>query len=272
MQLYLVTDCLSVSGVLFGGYPHPPWSDLPALREQAPRERMAHETAAVAEACLACGATDILIHEAHPLELRHLPEGCRVLRGANRLLLDETFDGVLFVGRRGDPALRPPPNSRQAGIASLRLNGAPADEMALIARFAGDMGVPVALVSGEPEAADAARRMGAGGATIVAAEGEGGAAAAEGVPLALAAVREGRAPVVAPQPDNGYRLDVEFATRFHAERHDRFEEATLTAPCATRVAKDTFAELFEAYLRLGIVLDSTSFVLPRLVSRNERAK
>lgn len=273
MKLYLMTDCRNVSGLHFGGYGLPPWFDIPPLRQQAPRDRMAREVTAVVEACVAEGAGEVLVHEAHPVELWDLPDVCNILRGPTRLLLDETFDTLLFVGQHVNQEVAAVVERRGAGLVSLALNGQPTEELDLVARMAGDMGVPTALLTGEAEViAEQKARLGAEAPVTAATDGEDYSGVAVAVAQALSAVREGRAPKVAPPEGLGYRLDVKFLTQFHADRFDRFEDVTKTGENACRVEKDTFAEVFEVYLRIGVVLDSTSVVLPRLDSRNEKAK
>jgi len=272
MKLYLMTDCRNVSGLLFGGYGLPPWFDIPPLREQGPRDRMAREAIAVVQACEGEGAKEVYIHEAHPVELWDLPETCRIVRGSNRLLLDESFDALLFVGQHVNPDVAKVADRRGAGLVSLRLNGTPTDELDFVARRAGTLGVPTALVTGEAAViAEAVDRLGQSGVTGVATDSGSYGGLADAVPKALAAVRDGSAPVIQPPP-GPYRLDVEFSTRFHAERADRFTDFSQTGETTIRVEKKGFEGIFESYLRLGIILDSTSLVLPRLMSRNEKSK
>ncbi|HRU06589.1 MAG TPA: M55 family metallopeptidase [Candidatus Brocadiia bacterium] len=272
MKLYLYTDCQNLSGLLFGGFGLPPWFDIPPLQEQAAHDRMAREVAAVAQACNRAGATDILVHEAHPLELLNLPDNVRVLRGSNKLLLDNTFDAILFAGQHVNPAVAAAQDRRQAGLASLTLNGQPLSELEIVARAAGEMGIPTALITGQASVIHAAAKALGAAVPLAPTDNESYGALDAAVGAALKAVRDGHAPVVTPPAAPAYRLDIQFSTRFHAERCDRFDDATLTGPRTCRIEKSSWAEVLEAYTRLGIVLDSTSIVLPRLIARNEKSK
>lgn len=272
MKLYLYTDCQNISGLLFGGYGLPPWFDAPPLQEQAAHDRMAREVIAIAQACARSGGADILVHEAHPLELLDLPENVRVLRGSNRLLLDNTFDALIFAGQHVNLAVAAVQDRRQAGLVSLTLNGQPLSELELVARAAGEMGVPTALITGQASVIKAAAQALDSSIPLAPTDNEDYGAVDAAVSAALKAVRDHRAPLVTPPVSPAYRLDIQFSTRFHAERCDRFEDATLTGPQTCRMEKNSWAEVLEAYTRLGIVLDSTSIVLPRLVARNEKSK
>lgn len=128
------------------------------------RRLMTLEAAAAAEGALAGGAEYVLINDSHGemsnLLIEDLPEGAEFLTGAPKpggmtAGLDETFDCCMFVGyhaRAGTEAGIL--DHTYAGVAVLdaRVNGESWGEGEINAAWAGRLGVPLALVTGDDKA------------------------------------------------------------------------------------------------------------------------
>ena len=112
-------------------------------------------------AARAAGATEFLVSDSHGngqnLLIEELPDDVMVVRswpreGAMMAGIDETFDGVIFIGYHASTA-----NTRgvrahtmsSANITGLRLNGIEMTEGSMNAAIAGQFGVPVIMVSGD---------------------------------------------------------------------------------------------------------------------------
>jgi len=125
------------------------------------REFMTAEVNAAIDAARAAGATEILVSDSHGngqnLLIDKMPNDVMIIRAWPRELsmmegIDETFDGVIFIGYHASTA-----NTRgvrahtmsSANVTDLRLNGKSMSEGSMNAAIAGQFGVPVIMVSGD---------------------------------------------------------------------------------------------------------------------------
>ena len=125
------------------------------------REFMTAEVNACIEAAREAGATEIVVSDSHGngqnLLIERLPDDVMVVRSWPRPLgmmegIDETFDGVIFLGYHSSTA-----NERgvrahsfsSASVTAVRLNGMSMSEASVNAAIAGHFGVPVIMVSGD---------------------------------------------------------------------------------------------------------------------------
>lgn len=125
------------------------------------REFMTAEVNAAIDAARAAGATEILVSDSHGngqnLLIDRIPNDVMIVRSWPRELsmmegIDETFDGVIFIGYHASTA-----NTRgvrahtmsSANVTDLRLNGKSMSEGSMNAAIAGQFGVPVILISGD---------------------------------------------------------------------------------------------------------------------------
>ncbi len=149
MKVFLMTDMEGVSGAaLFTAYGLPPNPQVAGVLRL-----MMKEINAAIEGCFEAGATDVIVHEAHGFDMERLDPRARIVRGGNLInTLDKSFDAMLFVGQHAmsltpDGVLAHTGSSRS--IVEIRINGAPAGEMAIFGGVAGHYGVPVVFVSGD---------------------------------------------------------------------------------------------------------------------------
>lgn len=125
------------------------------------REFMTAEVNAAIDAARAAGATEILVSDSHGngqnLLIDRIPNDVMIVRSWPRELsmmegIDETFDGVIFIGYHASTA-----NTRgvrahtmsSANVTDLRLNGKSMSEGSMNAAIAGQFGVPVILITGD---------------------------------------------------------------------------------------------------------------------------
>jgi len=156
MRIYIVTDVEGVSGVVRQDEQAHPGG---VLYDEA-RRALTRETAAAVQGALDGGADEVVIFDMHceglNLHLDDLPSGTKVIVGkpgaamlhAERL---GPFDGLFLVGfhcRFGNPAGLLC-HTYALYIRELFLNDRPIGEVELEAAAAGDLGIPVLMVTGD---------------------------------------------------------------------------------------------------------------------------
>jgi len=156
LRIYISADLEGVVGVVTGEQLGPD-----GFEYQRFRQFMTDEVNAAIDAARAAGASEFLISDSHGngqnLLIEQLPEDTMVIRSWPRPLgmmegIDETFDGVIFIGYHASAA-----NTRgvrahtmsSANITDLRLNGTSMSEGSINAAIAGHFGVPVIMISGD---------------------------------------------------------------------------------------------------------------------------
>jgi D-amino peptidase len=156
LKIFISADMEGVVGAVTGEQLSPG-----GFEYQRFREFMTEEVNAAIDAARAAGATEFVIADAHGngqnLLIERLPDDVTVVRSWPRELgmmagIDETFDGVIFLGYHSSTA-----NMRgvrahtmsSASITGVRLNGIEMTEGSMNAAMAGHYGVPVIMVSGD---------------------------------------------------------------------------------------------------------------------------
>jgi D-amino peptidase len=156
MRIYVSADMEGVSGVTHPAQCRPSHPDYGRFRRLLTQE----VNAAVAGA-LDGGATHVVVNDAHftmtNIVIEELHPAARLVSGSNKLLcqmegLDETFDGVFFVGYHegdgeGDGVINH--TLMSAALRRVRIDGEVVDEALINARVAGCFGVPVVLLTGD---------------------------------------------------------------------------------------------------------------------------
>jgi len=156
LKIYISADMEGVVGVVTDEQLSPEGFEYERFRKF-----MTAEVNAAIDAARAAGATQFLVSDSHGngqnLLIEELPDDVMVVRSWPRDLsmmagIDETFDGVIFIGYHASTA-----NTRgvrahtmsSANITGLRLNGIEMTEGSMNAAIAGHFGVPVIMVSGD---------------------------------------------------------------------------------------------------------------------------
>lgn len=159
MKIYISVDMEGVVGAVTGDQLGPT-----GFEYQRFREFMTQEANAAIEAAVAGGATEIVLSDSHGnaenLLIEKLPKNVLLVRGFPRPLgmmqgIDETFDGVIFLGYHSSTAN--PTGVRahtfsSARLADVRLNNVTMSEGSFNAAIAGHFNVPVIMVSGDDAA------------------------------------------------------------------------------------------------------------------------
>jgi D-amino peptidase len=156
LKIYISSDMEGVVGAVTGEQLSPGGFEYEKFREF-----MTAEVNAAIDAARAAGATEFLISDSHGngqnLLIERLPDDVMIIRSWPRELsmmagIDETFDGVIFLGYHASTGntrgVRAHTNS-SASITGLRLNGVEMTEGSINAAIAGHFGVPVIMVSGD---------------------------------------------------------------------------------------------------------------------------
>lgn len=165
VKIYVVTDLEGASGV----YKFAQTREPGPLNEQA-KEYLMGDIAAVVRGLRAGGATEILVLDGHGSQafVPHLMEpGAKYITGLPRpghplWGLDESFDGLVFVGQH---AMMGVPDGVLCHTQSSRsenrywYNGVESGELAQVAAIAGYFGVPPILVTGDEATCREARRF-----------------------------------------------------------------------------------------------------------------
>ncbi|WLD93062.1 M55 family metallopeptidase [Alkalihalobacillus sp. AL-G] len=126
------------------------------------RKLMTQEVNAAIEGAFKGGATEVVVADGHGnmsnIFIEDLDERARLVSGNNRVMcqlqgLDETFDGIMFIGHHGREAgsERTTISHTLAGICvgEMRINGKVVGETEMNAAVAGDFKVPTIMISGD---------------------------------------------------------------------------------------------------------------------------
>lgn len=157
MKLYISADIEGITGVTHWDETEKCKSDYLSFAEQ-----MTKETAAACEACIDAGAEEIWVKDAHDsgrnISAEKLPKEVKLIRGwSGHPLsmvqeLDESFDGLLFIGYHsaantsGSPLAH---TMNPIAVNYIKINGMVASEFLIHAYAAAYIGVPVIFLSGD---------------------------------------------------------------------------------------------------------------------------
>lgn len=159
MKIYISVDMEGVVGAVTGDQLSPT-----GFEYQRFREFMTQEANAAIEAAFAGGATEVTLSDSHGnaenLLIEKLPKNVLLVRGFPRPMemmqgIDETFDGVIFIGYHA--STNNPEGVRahtfsSARLADVKLNNVSMSEGSFNAAIAGHFNVPVIMVSGDDAA------------------------------------------------------------------------------------------------------------------------
>ena len=155
-KIYISSDMEGVVGAVTGEQLGPS-----GFEYQRFREFMTAEVNAAIEGARSAGAGEILVADSHGngqnLLIDKLPKDVKIVRSWPRPLdmvggLDDSFDGVIFLGYHAstDNLTGVRAHTFSSGrLTSVKLNGTPVTEGAWNAAIAGELGVPVIMVSGD---------------------------------------------------------------------------------------------------------------------------
>jgi D-amino peptidase len=167
MKVFIVTDLEGVSGCTSGGYGFKLNSEL----QTRYHELMMGEINAVVEGCVQSGAGEIIIGEAHSIDLARLHPEAKLARGLawHNAPAIRDFDAVLFVGQHARTNLADAVRSHTGSsksIVGFWINDRPAGELAYIGGLFGEKNVPVIFLSGDDAACREAEEWATGITTV----------------------------------------------------------------------------------------------------------
>lgn len=155
-KIFVSVDMEGIAGVVSNEQLGPPGFEYERFRHF-----MTEETNVALAAAREAGATEFVVSDSHGnmqnLLIEKLPKDVLVVRSAPRPLmmmqgLDESFDGVIFIGYHAsttNPEGVRAHTMSSATLADVRLNGVSVPEAAFNAAIAGHFGVPVLAISGD---------------------------------------------------------------------------------------------------------------------------
>ncbi|MDA1028490.1 MAG: M55 family metallopeptidase [Bacteroidetes bacterium] len=159
LKIYISADMEGLTGAVTGEQLGPTGFEYARFRQI-----MTDEVNAVISAAREEGATEFLVSDSHGngqnLLIEQLPDDVQIVRSWPRALgmmhgIDETFDGVIFVGYHSSTSnsegVRAHTKS-SANLTDLQLNGEHVSEGSWNAAIAGHFNVPVILVTGDDAA------------------------------------------------------------------------------------------------------------------------
>ncbi|MCI9163253.1 MAG: peptidase M55 [Lachnospiraceae bacterium] len=186
MKLFISADIEGCAGLAIPAEAHKQEAVYKAFAQE-----MTREVLAVCEAARETGATEIVVKDGHGdasnIDPLQMPDYVRLIRGKsghpyNMMWgLDESFDGVLYVGYHA-PAGNPEFSISHTSTGNslyIRLNGEYMSEFMLNTYTAASLGVPVLFLSGDEAICKLAEGQVPGIETVVTKRGTGGATICE---------------------------------------------------------------------------------------------
>ncbi|MDF2613561.1 MAG: peptidase D-aminopeptidase [Clostridia bacterium] len=239
MRIYISADIEGTTGISSWQETHKGSGDYGRYREQ-----MTKEVAAACQGALDGGADYIIVKDAHEdgKNLIHsmLPKGVKIISGwSNHPYnmvegLDESFDGVMFIGYHSGGSSNGTPLAHTLSIDSIRsisINGKKADEFLIYTYAAHMIGVPVIAVSGDGELIRHVRAFDPMIKTVAVQEGFGGAVVSIHPDLAVSRIQKVAKRAVEniasfkTLPLDSYELKVEFKKHQDAYKYSFYPKA-----------------------------------------------
>lgn len=180
MKIYISADIEGVTGVTSWSETEKGHGDFSVFAAQ-----MTKEVKAACEGAYEAGATEIYVKDAHDsarnIDINELPEYVKLQSGwAGDPMcmvsgLDESFDGVIFIGyhSRAGSGTSPLAHTLDTGMAYIKINGVYASEFLINAYAAALHNVPVVFVSGDKGLIDEVKQTNGSIKTLSVKEGVG---------------------------------------------------------------------------------------------------
>ncbi|MGL4736513.1 MAG: M55 family metallopeptidase [Cellulosilyticaceae bacterium] len=237
MKIYISADVEGITGVST-------WAEATDDACEQARLQLTKEVVAACEGAIQMGADEIVVKDAHGngknIIPHMLPKQVKLIAGwSNHPFnmvegLDESFDGVIFVGYHSD-ALSNGSNLAHTlapdRIRGIWLNEQPASEWTLYTYCAHMLQVPVVMVSGDGELIRNVRKMDTQIATVAVHEGFGGATVSIHPDLAVERIEKAVMQGIANlgkyiiQEEESYTLNVAFRSHQDAYKYSFYPGA-----------------------------------------------
>lgn len=181
MRVFISVDIEGITGIST-------WKEAAEDPTYEAKKRMTEEVRVACETAVLNGATEIVIKDAHGegknLFVEQLPECVKVISGwSNHPYsmvegLDETFDGIIFMGYHSPALSNTSPLAHTLEPRKIRgiyLNDKPASELTLFSLVAKSIGVPIIAITGDGGIIRESKYMDSAIPTVATQEGFGGA-------------------------------------------------------------------------------------------------
>ena len=197
MKIFISADIEGVAGITLSEETR---SDRPEYAKFA--NQMTLEVLAAIEGALKAGATEIVVKDGHGaasnIDVMKMPECVTLIRGKsghpyNMMFgLDNSFDGVMFIGYHSGAGMASSPLSHtNTGNSSyIKINGQYASEFMINTYIAASLGVPVLFISGDEGICTEAKKLVPGITTVATKTGIGGSVVNISPNKALALIKD----------------------------------------------------------------------------------
>lgn len=180
MKIFVSSDIEGTAGIAL-------WEETQNGHSRYPyfANQMTREVAAACEGALACGATEVLVKDAHGSACNiipsGLPEDVLLFRGwgsdpmGMMAGLEKDFDGVFFTGYHSAAGMDTNPLSHTSNTKNnwVKINGMIAPELLINSYMAAYVGVPVRLVTGDKGLCEWMKKLNPNVETVAVNEGRG---------------------------------------------------------------------------------------------------
>lgn len=263
MRVYISVDMEGIAGVVHEDQTNP--VD-PRCRGEYDRFRrlMTAEANAAIEGALEAGAETVAVNDSHwnmrNLLAEELHEAAELIAGDPKPAsmmegLDDSFQAACFIGYHamGGTARAVLDHTYTDKVFAVTLNGRPVGELGINAAYAGTMGVPVVMVSGDAAACAEAKALLPDVVTVAVKEAVSRQAARSLAPAvacrriraaAADAFRAGGRPFVVEAP---VTLEVTFTSTVHADMAELVPGSSRTGARSMRVTHSEYHEIFRAW-------------------------
>ena len=240
MKIYISADIEGITGVTS-------WNstNLGDVEHTAAAKQMTAETLAACYAAIEMGADEIVVKDAHDsgrnLDLTAFPKEAKIIcdwyRSPESMVagIDETFDGVLFVGYHSAAGFPGSPLSHtmNRGNNYIKINGEIASEFLMHAYVAEALGVPPLFVSGDKMVCEHVKKYNTHIETVAVKEGIGDATINLSPAYSCELIKKGVKKAIA-QKDNchiplpqSFEVEINFKNHSQAYRASFYPGVTL---------------------------------------------
>jgi D-amino peptidase len=241
LKIYISADIEGITGVTHWDETSKNKGDYSQYADQ-----MTAEVKAACDGANDFGEMEITIKDAHEsgrnIDHSRLPINSRLIRGWDEGLysmvqdLDESFDGLVFIGYHSGAGMAGSPLSHTMtpGILSVRINGQPVDEFTLHAYIAAYHKVPVVFLSGDGALCQQVKNMNPSIETVAVKEGRGNSTINIHPDRAIELIREGvkeglgrnKSDQIVQLPKE-FLVEVEYPRHIEARRNSFYPGASL---------------------------------------------
>ncbi len=257
MKFYISADIEGITGVTS-------WesTNLGNLEHAAAARQMTAETLAACRGAIEMGADEIIVKDAHDsgrnLDLTVFPKEVKIISdwyGSPESMvagLDQTFDGVIFVGYHCAAGFcgSPLAHTMNRGNNYVKINGEIASEFLMHAYFAESLGVPSLFVSGDQMLCEHAQKYNPNLQTVAVKKGVGNATINLSPSYSCKLIQEGVKKAIAQKDlchlslPSGFDVEINFKKHSRAYRASFYPGVTLLDDGYTvRYHADTIQEL-----------------------------